>query len=71
MAGTLTERIFTFSSGAGVNKYTFEIKVTSNEDLFILNIVTPNGTYNWDSGSLPESVIRDMDGALDTVRAGL
>ena len=71
MSGTLTERRFQFDSGTGNNKYTFTIYVNQDDDLFVTDIQTPTGTFDFDSDKLPESVIRDMDAALDTVTAML
>lgn len=65
----LTTRQYSFESGTGANKYTFVVYVDSDDNLSIKDIATPTGVFNFDSGSLPESVIRDMDGALDTVSA--
>jgi hypothetical protein len=71
VSGTLTERRFSFESGTGANKYTFVIFVNADDDMFVTDITTPNGTFNFDSGMLPESVARDIDAALDTVQAML
>ncbi len=64
---SLIERRLTYSSGTGPNKYTFVVYVDPDSNLFIIDIVTPTGTFNFDTGTLPQSVIVDMNNALTEV----
>ena len=58
--------LVSFESGTGVNQYTFVIFVNGDDEMYVTDIRTPTGTFNFDSGMLPESVARDIDAALDT-----
>lgn len=71
MSGTLTERRFTYTSGSGSDQYAFVVYVDPNSHLFIVDIVTPTGSFNFDSSSLPQSVVVDMNSALTEVAAML
>ena len=66
---TQTTREYKYQSGTGSDAYTFKVLVDASSHYFIDSITTPMGAFSFDTGSLPESVVRDMVTAINTIQA--
>lgn len=70
MAITLAGQTFRFRSGTGADAWYFVVTVNSVGKTFITDIQPPNGQANFDQNFIPDTVITDMNTAIDIIKSG-
>ena len=70
MAISLAGQTFRFKSGSGSSAWYFVVTVTSTGQVFITDIQPPNGGAQFDTTFYPESLIVDMNTAIDIINSG-
>ena len=62
---------FSFQSGSGSSAWFFTVAVGTTGTILIIEIQSPTGSFTFDSNvPLPESVVEDMNTAIDLVKTG-
>ena len=67
MALTRTQSVHYYTSSSGGYSYTFEVVIDSSDEISVRNIQTPLGGICDSSTTLPETVLADINAAMELV----